>query len=49
MNSKTRWNFNPFDPIQPLKPHGNFQQQDLPRSQSLNELQQKQRQPVKMI
>jgi hypothetical protein len=46
MDSNNRWHFNPFDKVQPLRQQEKPQQQDLPRSQSLNELQQQQRQPV---
>jgi len=46
MDSNNRWHFNPFDKVQPLRQQENLQQQNLPRSQSLNELGQQQRQPV---
>jgi hypothetical protein len=46
MDSNNRWQFNPFDKVQPLRQHENPQQQDLPRSPSLNELRQQQYNPV---
>jgi hypothetical protein len=41
MDSKIRWQFNPFDKVQPLRQH-----QNLPRSQSLNEIRE---QPVRIM
>jgi hypothetical protein len=41
MSSDNRWHFNPFDKERPLR-----QQEALPRSRSLNELREQQRQPV---
>jgi hypothetical protein len=49
MDSNNRWHFNPFDKVQPLRQHENRQEQDLTRSQSLNELHQQQRQPVSVV
>ena len=44
MDSKTRWQFNPFDKLQPLRKNEN-----LPRSQSFNEIREQQRQPVRIM
>ena len=48
MDSKTRWQFNPFDQVQPLRQQENSQQQNLPRSGSLNEIREQQRRPVRV-
>ena len=39
MSSTTRWQFNPFDHVQPLRKSEFSKQSGLPRSQSLTELQ----------
>lgn len=48
MDSNNRWHYNPFDQVKPLRQQKNDQQeQDLSRSQSLNEL--RQHRPVSII
>ena len=49
MDGKSRWHFNPYDPTQPLRQHGNVQEQDFQRSQSLNELQPTEREIVSIM
>ncbi|UJR24652.1 hypothetical protein I4U23_006026 [Adineta vaga] len=46
MNPNTRWQFNPFDHVEPLKKHESQSRSGLPRAQSLTELQEQQRQPI---
>lgn len=38
MDTNARWNFNPFDQMQPVRPIESPQQQVIPRSRSLTEL-----------
>jgi hypothetical protein len=49
MDSNIRWHFDPFNNAQPLRQREYPQQQNLPRSQSLNELRQQLDQPVSVM